>query len=173
MSTLTVPVSKNDHTRGADDAALVLVEYGDYQCPFCAEAEIKVQGLLRTLQGHLKHVFRNFPLTQVHEYAFGAAAGAEAAGKQGMFWEMHDLLFQNQASLGPGSLQDLALELELDLDAFETNLADPAIKERIKHDFIGGVRSGVNGTPGLFLNGRRYDGPLEAEALLAYLEEAA
>lgn len=172
MSQLKVPVTDRDHVRGAEDAALILVEYGDYQCPFCADAEATFAFLEQSFAGNFQRVFRHFPLTQVHEYAFPAAVAAEAAGMLGQFWEMHDTLFENQTSFGPESFEMFASDLGLDLDEFRRCFASEAIRNRIKEDFRGGVRSGVNGTPSVFVNGEKYEGPLDPQILAQFMKAA-
>jgi len=172
MSKLKIPATDRDHFRGSNDAALVIVEYGDYQCPFCAEAEARLRRIEQSFTGNIKRVYRHFPLTEVHEYAFPAAASAEAAGSQGRFWEMHDMLFDNQPSLGPGIFAEFAVDLGLNLDEFRRAFTSEAIRDRIKEDFMGGIRSGVNGTPGIFLNGEKYEGPLDPDVLIQLMEAA-
>lgn len=155
---LRVPVSKADHAQGPEDAALVLVEYGDYECPFCGQAHPIVKHAQRALEDELRFVFRNFPLTQIHPHAMNAARAAEAAGLQGRFWEMHDMLYENQDNLEDENLLVYAAELGLDLDQFTRDLLSPPVTQRILADVQGGARSGVNGTPTFFVNGFRFDG---------------
>jgi protein-disulfide isomerase len=172
MSKLRIPVTERDHARGSENSELVVVEYGDYQCPFCGEAESKIARLEHLLSGIMKRVFRHFPLTQVHEFAFPAAMSAEAASNQGKFWEMHESLFANQESLELGIFEELAEQIGLDLAQFRNDLRSDSLQSKIKEDFMGGVRSGVNGTPSFFLNGVKFEGPLEAEALLEMIKAA-
>jgi protein-disulfide isomerase len=155
---LKIPVSKEDHAQGPEGAPLVLVEYGDYQCPHCGRAYPMVKRLQKALQGKMKFVFRNFPLSEMHPDAVNAAKVAEASALQGKFWEMHDMLFENQGALDVESLGDYAAKLGLKAEALEKAVADPGLEDRIEKDFEGGVRSGVNGTPTFFVNGARYDG---------------
>jgi protein-disulfide isomerase len=162
---LSIPVSSNDHIQGPPDAPAILVEYGDYQCPKCAQAHPAVKALQERFEGALCLVFRNMPMTQIHPHAQLAAEAAEAAGAQGKFWEMHDALYENQRYLRPELIATLAGELKLDIALFENNLAAHRFRERVRRDFMGGVRSGVNGTPTFFINGERYDGHLEELAL--------
>lgn len=174
MSRLRVPVSERDHVRGSpSDAALVLVEYGDYECPYCAAAQPTVESLGAVLGDQLCTVFRHFPLSQIHPHAVRAAEAAEAAGAQGAFWPMHELLFERQAMLDDASLVGYADELALDLERFASDLRTGVHEPRVREDFMGGVRSGVNGTPTFFINGTRYDGSYDAQSMLAALEEAA
>ena len=155
---LSVPVTKADHIAGGDAALVTLIEYGDYQCPFCGQAYPIVQAIQRQLGPRLRFVFRNFPLTNAHPFAETAAEAAEAAAVQGKFWEMHDLLYENQANLGPQLLAEAAANLSLDVPLFLGDLKARKYKERVRRDFMGGVRSGVNGTPGFFVNDARFEG---------------
>ncbi|HEX4513566.1 MAG TPA: thioredoxin domain-containing protein [Polyangiaceae bacterium] len=173
MSALKIAVSASDHTQGRDDAPVVLVEYGDYQCPYCGQAAPIVKRLQAALGNDLKLVFRNFPLTEAHPDALNAAKAAEAAAAGGKFWEMHDLLYEHQIDLDTPSLLGYAEELGLDVEAFEQNLGDQRILERIEKDFEGGVRSGVNGTPGFFVNGARYDRDWGYDTFVRVLQEIA
>jgi len=155
---LTPPVGPNDHAQGPDDAPMTLVEYGDYECPYCGMAYPIVQRLQEKLGNRLRFVFRNFPLTEAHPHANAAAELAEASAPQGKFWEMHDTLYEHQDALGAASLQGYARRLDLDLEALKAVLASGEPHQRVRADFMSGVRSGVNGTPTFFINGRRFDG---------------
>ena len=170
MATLTQPVSAHDHAEGPADAPLTLVEYGDYQCPYCGAAYPVVKRLQKTLGNKLRFVFRNFPLTQLHPYALIAAQAAEAAALQGKFWEMHDLLFEEQRLLKPERIHPWAERIGLNLEQFENDVKQGVVEKRIKEDRQSGIRSGVNGTPTFFINGARYDGPPDYNSLLAALE---
>jgi protein-disulfide isomerase len=170
-ATLTQPVSARDHAEGPADAPLTLVEYGDYQCPYCGAAYPVVKRLQKTLGKKLRFVFRNFPVTQAHPYALIAAEAAEAAALQGKFWEMHDLLYEQQASLKPDIIPKWAKKIGLDLDTFGNDIKQGGVVEkRIKEDRQSGIRSDVNGTPTFYINGTRYDGPPDYDSLLAALE---
>ena len=169
-ATLTQPVSADDHAEGTADAPLTLVEYGDYQCPYCGAAYPVVKRLQKTLGKKLRFVFRNFPLTQAHPYALIAAEAAEAAALQGKFWEMHDLLFEQQTFLKPDIIPSWAKRIGLDLEKFGNDIKQGVIENRIKEDRQSGIRSGVNGTPTFFVNGTRYDGSPDYDSLLAALE---
>lgn len=166
------PVHEWDHIRGRADAAFTLVEYGDYQCPDCGS----LFGILQTLQQQfgtrLRLVYRHYPLSGIHKHAQMAAEAAEAAAAQGRFWEMHDLLFQNQESLERKHLLRYAEQLALDLDRFRSELQQESHLERVRQDFIAGVQNGVNGTPGLFLNGVRQPGAFNPRDLIALLDAA-
>ncbi len=170
---LAIPVSATDHAQGPADAAVTLVEYGDYQCPYCGAAYHVIKAVQKHLGKKLRFVFRNFPLNQAHPQAELAAETAEAAAAQGKFWEMHDALYENQQQLGQRLIETLVGRLKLDAEKFETDLETRKYQPRVKHDFMGGVRSGVNGTPGFFINGERYDGSWEEEPLTAALQRAA
>ena len=167
MSQLRVPVGPHDHRRGPDAAALVIVEYGDFQCGYCGDAYYELERLREMLGDRLQIVFRHFALTDAHPFALAAAEASEASAAQGDFWAMHDMLFQNQDALDDESLLAYADALQLDLDRFALDLAEHRYVGHIRNDFLSGVRSGVNGTPNLFLNGERYQGPNTAEAILA------
>jgi protein-disulfide isomerase len=170
MSTITQPISAHDHAEGPADAPLVLVEYGDYQCPYCGAAYPVIKRLQRKLGKKLRFVFRNFPLTQAHPYALIAAEAAEAAALQGKFWEMHDLIFEQQTLLEPEIIPSWAERIGLNLDKFENDIKQDVVEKRIKEDRQSGIRSGVNGTPTFFINGTRYDGAPDYDSLLAALE---
>jgi protein-disulfide isomerase len=171
---LTPPVSDRDHITGPDDAPVTLVEYGDFECPYCGMAYPVVKTAQRALGDNIRFVFRNFPLAEAHPHARVAAQAAEAAGAQGKFWEMHDMLFEHQNALEPEDLVTYADALGLDSVRFLRELQAGTYEKRVREDFRSGVRSGVNGTPTFFVNGYRYDGSWEnAEALIEALREAA
>jgi protein-disulfide isomerase len=140
----------------------MLCEYGDYECPFCGEAHLLLQRLLPQTAGRVALAYRNFPLSTVHPHAQAAAEAAEAAGAQGRFWEMHDVLFENQNALDPDALLEYAGALRLDVERFANDLISRRFADRVREDFLSGVRSGVNGTPTFFINGVRHDGGLAA-----------
>jgi protein-disulfide isomerase len=172
-ATLTQPVSAHDHAEGPADAPLTLVEYGDYQCPYCGAAYPVVKRLQKTLGKKMRFVFRNFPLTQMHPYALVAAEAAEAAALQGKFWEMHDLLFEQQAFLDPDVIPMWAERIGLNLEQLGNDIRQGVPEKRIKEDRQSGIRSGVNGTPTFFINGARYDGPTDYDSLLEALKSFA
>ncbi len=167
---LTIPVSKHDHMQGPINAPVTLVEYGDYECPFCSDAHSVVQEVQKQLGDRLCFAYRHFPLVNAHPHAEHAAEAAEAAGEQGNFWGMHDLLFANQDALEDDDLAEYATELSLDAARLIRELEAGTFSGRVKEDFWNGVRSGVNGTPSFFINGARYDGGLGFEALLSVLQ---
>lgn len=170
---LNLPVAGRDHLQGPVDAPFVLVEYGDYECPYCGAAYPLVKAVQERLGDRLCFAFRNFPLTGMHPFAEHAAEAAEAAGIQGKFWEMHDQLFENQDALDDASLVRYATALGLDARQLIGEVTRGAHRVRVRDDFRAGVRSGVNGTPTFFVNGVRYDGPHDAPALFAALTELA
>lgn len=172
-ATLSPPVSERDHAQGRADASVTLVEYGDYQCPYCGGVYPVVKRLQKAFGRKLRFVFRNFPLTQAHAYALIAAEAAEAAALQGKFWEMHDLIYENQADLEPDILPVWAEEAGLDLAEFGSALKQGVVTKRIKEDLASGIRSGVNGTPSFFIHGTRYDGPPDYDSLKEALEPTA
>ncbi len=170
MSTLKIPVGPEDHVQGSADAECTLVEYGDYECPHCAHADPIVKRLQRHLGKRLRFVFRNFPLSQIHPHAEAAAETAEFAAANGKFWEMHDLIFENQSSLSLALFEKLAQRLGLSSAELLDALNRKEYEARVRADFTGGVRSGVNGTPTFFINGQRHNGSFEYEDLLAAIE---
>ncbi len=172
VTQLTLPVGERDRLQGAKDAAVTLLEYGDYECPRCGQARPIVKELQERLGERLRFVFRNFPLTTIHAYAQYAAEAAEAASAQGRFWEIHDYLFKYQQALGNGSLLQYAAQLGLDVDRFEREVAEHVYADRVREDFTSGVSSGVNGTPTFFINGVRHDGAWNLEMLLAAIARA-
>ena len=155
---LSPPVGTSDHLDGDTDARVELVEYGDIQCPYCGMAFPILERIRRRMSGDLRFVFRHFPLHQIHPEARHAAEAAESAGAQGKFWEMHDTIFQNQGALDDTSLVHYARLAGVDADVVARDLEDGRWTKRVRDDFRSGVRSGVNGTPTFFINGRRYDG---------------
>ena len=157
-----------DHLRGPQSGRMI-IEYGDYECPYSRLAYRAIQRIDEQLEGTLRFAFRHFPLSAIHPHALGAAAAAEAAGLQGRFWEMHDLLFHRQKALADADLRRYALEVGLDLDRFERDRTSLAVRERVEHDVRGGGASGVRGTPTLFIDGIRHRGPYDAQALRAKL----
>ena len=162
---LVMPVGAGDHVQGPASAPATLLEYGDYECPFCEQAHQVVTALQARLGPRVRFVFRHFPLAEIHPRALPAAEAAEAAGAQSRFWEMHDLLFEHQSALREADLPALARRLGLDLPRFVTETAGHVHRARIREDFMSGVRSGVTGTPTFFINGIRHDGRWDVEAL--------
>ena len=165
MSQLFIPVGQEDHVQGSPSATCTLVEYGDYECPSCGQIEPVIRKLQKLLGKRLRFVFRNFPLSEIHPWAEPAAEAAEFAAQHGKFWEMHDLLYENQAELGDDLLLACADRLGLPRAEIRSAIVSKIHGEKIQRDFTGGVRSGVNGTPTLFLNGRRYNGSFDIDSL--------
>ena len=166
---LTLPNAGRDHILGPIDAPIALVEYGDYECPYCGEAYPIVKAIQEQLDGRLCFVFRNFPLSNMHPYAEHAAEAAEAAGAQGKFWEMHDMLFENQDALHDEALAQYAESLGLDAGRLLGEVLNGTHSARVREDFRSGARGGVNGTPTFFINGVRYAGAFDADTLIAAL----
>lgn len=163
---LKIPVGANDHVQGEANAPIVLVEYGDYECPHCGHAYPIIKRVQKHFGEKLAFVYRNFPLNEIHPSAQAAAETAEFAAKGGKFWEMHDGIFENQQSLNLQLLLALAVRLDLSEEELERALSAGQYTQHVKSDFIGGARSGVNGTPTFFINGERHDGPFEYEELV-------
>ncbi|SHH05758.1 DsbA family protein [Pollutimonas bauzanensis] len=155
--TLVPAVGKQDHVIGARHAQIVIVEYGDFECPSCAQAYPSVKILLQDFGKHIRYAFRHFPLVEAHPHAELAAEAAEAAGAQNKFWQMHDLLFENQAHLKPKNLRQYAADLELDLLRYDAEIGDHIYLQRIQESLESGRASGVQGSPAFFLDGRVID----------------
>jgi len=170
MTLLKVPIISSDHIQGVPEAPLILVEYGDYECPHCGHAYPILKRVQKHFGKRLAFVFRNFPLNEMHPHAEIAAETAEFAAAHGRFWEMHDAIYENQADLGQPFLLGLANTLKLPVAELRGAWNDQAYAPRVRKDFMGGVRSGVNGTPALFINGQRHDGSFEFEDLVAVME---
>lgn len=164
-------VSERDHIRGTIDAPVVFLEYGDYQCPHCLQAHSIVGELQERIGDRISFVYRHFPIRSSHPRAQYAAEAAEAAGAQGKFWEMHDLLFKNQDALSDANLIEYAEQIGLDKDMFQRDLEGGRFKDRVDEDYRSGERSGVNGTPTFYINGKRYDGPWDIESLVEEIEK--
>ncbi len=168
---LVEPVGPDDHVEGPNDAAITLVEYGDYQCPYCGQAYAIVKQLQSDFGSSLRLVFRNMPLTNVHPQAELAAETAEAVALQGKFWPMHDVLFENQHDLSGPALLRYVEEVGADVSEVANALDDGVVQERVKDDVESGIRSGVNGTPTFFVNGERYDASWAYEPFHDFLQE--
>ena len=167
---LTVAVGENDHILGSEDASVTLVEYGDYECPHCGRAYWIVKKVQEKMGDRLRFVFRNFPLTQAHPNALRAAEAAEIAATQDKFWEMHNRLYENQNALDDESLIGYAKGIGLNVEKFTEDLRSDTFEEKVRADFMGGVESGVNGTPTFFINGVRFNESWDYETLLKALE---
>ena len=170
MSKLKPPVSPSDHIQGELQAPVLLVEFGDFQCPHCAAAH----SILKKLQGKFKErvalVFRHFPLSEIHEYATIAAISAEAAANQGKFWEMHDMIFENQSKLSALYLLRIADSMGLDMKTFQRDSLDQKLADKVEADFESGIMSGVNGTPSFYINGEKYNGAYDFESMSSTIE---
>jgi protein-disulfide isomerase len=158
-----------DHVRGPQSARLIL-EYGDYECPYSRRAYREIQQIETKLDGNLRFAFRHFPLTEIHPHALAASLAAEAAAAQGRYWEMHDTLFHRQKALEDDDLRRYAADLGLDLARFDRDRAGDTALERVERDYRSGLETGqVLGTPTLFIDGIVHEGAFDAEALVAAL----
>jgi protein-disulfide isomerase len=173
QSHLAKQITETDHIRGPKTALVTLLEYGDYECPFCGRAYPIIEALREAMGDRMLFVFRHFPLTQIHPHAQHAAEAAEAAGAQGKFWPMHDTLFTNQHALDDAHLVQYATALGVDPKLFAAALSRGEFRAKVREDFLSGVRSGVNGTPTFFIEGVRYDGPQEFAPMLKAVEHVA
>jgi len=171
-SNLNVPVNRNrDHIQGPDSAPITLVEYGDYECPYCGQAYPIIKQIQDYFGENLRFVFRNFPLTQVHPHAQRAAEAAEAAAAQNKFWNMHDYLYEHQQALDDKHLEKYAKIVGLDSERFDEDMKNHVHVIRIREDFLSGIQSGVNGTPSFYINETRYDGSWDFDALVQTLTD--
>ena len=173
VATLKVPVTQHDHIRGPANAPITLVEYGDYECPDCGAAHPIVNQVQLSFGGRMRFVYRHFPLTEIHPHAEIAAESAEFAGAAGMFWDMHDALFENQTRLSVATIFLIGEELGLPETAMRHALETGQFRNKVRNDFMGGIRSGVNGTPAFFINGVRHDGPYDYASLVAGIQMRA
>ena len=162
---LATTISAEDHTQGPADAAITLVQYGDYECPYTRLSRHSVHELQREFPDSLRFVFRHFPLEDIHPHAGAASAAAEAAAQQTDFWTMHAYLFEHQQALDDADLKRYAVELGLDSDRFGRDRTSPDVEARIERDLASGERSGVRGTPTFYVNGIRHDGGYDLESL--------
>lgn len=167
---LKYPVNSKDHYQGNENAVIELVEFGDYQCPHCGQAYPIIQSIQKKLGTKLKFVFRNFPLQEIHPNAINAAIATEAAALQGKFWEMHDIIFENQKEIETDDLINYAKSIDLDTKQFENDFGKLELLDKVANDFEGGVRSGVNGTPSFFVNGQKYEGNWDEASFLEFLK---
>jgi protein-disulfide isomerase len=172
MNKLTPPVGPGDHVLGDAGATVTLVEFGDYECPFCGRAHLVLGEVLPQVSPEVRFVFRHFPLVQIHPHALAAAEAAEAAGAQGKFWAMHELLFENQGALEPENLVGYAEALGLDIPRFVREASNHARIEGIEVDLRSGAKSGVMGTPTFYINGIRHDAGWDIPTLLSALRAA-
>ncbi len=170
---LEVPVSERDHSQGPTTAAVTLVQYGDYECPYTRHSTAIVRAIQQQLGDQLRFVFRNFPLTEIHPHALHAALAAEAAAAQGKFWQMHDYIFHHQHTLEDADLEQFAEAVGLEMQQYARALAEHRSLARIEEDVESGQRSGVQGTPTFFINGVLYRGSWKQDALLDALQAAS
>lgn len=162
-------ISGQDHIQGPAQASIEIVEYGDYQCPHCGAAYPVIKEIQSKFGDQMRFVYRNFPLSESHEFAMPAAVASEAAALQDKFWEMHDIIFENQDSLSDEGLFKIASEAGLDIEKFKEDIQKPELEQKVESDFESGIRSGVNGTPSFFVNGTKFDG--DAQDLMDMLTE--
>ena len=158
-------VTADDHVLGRADAPVTVLEYGDYECPYCRGAARDVNEMLARYPDTVRFVFRNFPIVQLHPHAEQAAEAAEAAGAQGKFWEMYELLLQPSSQLDLAALLDCGADLGLDLGRFREEITGRAYAAKIERDIQAGIRDGVNATPKFYVDGERIDGKLPLEGL--------
>ena len=170
MANLRPPVNTRDHMRGNPKSVVILVEYGDFQCPHCGAAYPVVKQIEKKYSKELAFVFRQFPLSESHPFAMAAAVASEAAAIQGKFWEMHALLFEYQSRLSPVTILHHAKTIELDMVRFEKDIQDPEIFKKVEDSFESGIVSGVNGTPSFFINGVKYNGYYDLESISTAIE---
>jgi len=173
MRRLSMPIREDDHVLGPANAPVTLVEYGDYQCPYCKRAHLGVAQALARVGAHVRFAYRHFPLTELHPFALLAAQAAEAASAQGAFWAMHDALFQNQEALDLGDLVTYGDALGLDVQRMRLDIEEGAYLARIASDVRSGYASGVQGTPTLFLDGAHFERGYDAQTLVSAIEARA
>jgi len=164
-ATLATPIAEDDHAQGPADAAITLVQYGDYECPYTRLSLHSVHQLQREFSDALRFVFRHFPLSEIHPHARAASTAAEAAARQTDFWTMHEYLFEHQQALEDTDLERYAQELGLDSDRFARERISTDVETRIDRDLASGERSGVPGTPTFYVNGIRHDGGYDLDSL--------
>jgi protein-disulfide isomerase len=164
-------ITEDDWILGRLDAPVTVLEYGDFECPYCALARPELESLVAGYPETVRLVYRHFPITSVHPHAMAAAEAAEAAGAQGKFWQMHDTLFTHQDRLGYSYLRQYAQEIGLDVARFDQEMRAHVYQDEVRLDFRRGVRDGVNGTPTIIINRLRYDGPRERSAMLAVIAQ--
>ena len=165
-------ITPDDHILGAADAPVVIVEYGDYECPYCRGAARDVHRLLERFPGLIRFVFRNYPIPQLHPHAVQAAEAAEAAAAHGKFWEMYELLLRPSSHLDLESLVGYASQIGLDAARFRDEIVNRAYADRVERDVREGIRNGVNSTPKFYVDGHRIDGHLPLESLVTTVEAA-
>ena len=165
-------ITKDDWIRGAEEASVTLLEYGDFECPYCGKAFPVLEDLLGEDPNTVRLVYRHFPITNSHPHALSAAEAAEAAGAQGKFWEMHDLLYTHQDQLEEKDLLAYANMIGLNAERFAREMRTRRYREEVRRDFRRGIQDGVNGTPTIFINRLRYDGPTDLASMRAAIASA-
>ena len=171
LPSLTAQVSSSDHVQGQEDAKVTVVEYGDFECAVCGQAYHAVKILRERFGTHMRFVFRNFPLREVHPGAELAAEAAEAAGGQDRFWQMHDLLFENQCHLKAENLREYAAKTGLELGRFDREMRDHLYRQRVQKDVDSGTKSHIQSTPAFFVNGVLHDVSFGLEHLEQAIDE--
>ncbi|HKB43034.1 MAG TPA: DsbA family protein [Chitinophagaceae bacterium] len=172
MPKLTQPINKDDHIQGPANARITLVEYGDFQCPYCGMAYPIIKNIQAEFGKKLRFVFRHFPLPDAHPMALPAAIASEAAARQQRFWEMHDMIYERQSALSSYAFAEFATELDLNITQFKMDLQDEILAEIVESHFESGIRSGVNGTPSFYINGYKYNGSNDYDSLYIAIEES-
>ncbi len=167
---MAIKINDSDHILGPKNAPVELVEYADYQCPYCKKAHYIIKNLKEKMGDNLTFVFRNFPLSELHANAVDAAIAAEAAAKQGKFWEMNDLLFENQVYLNDYNLIEYAEELQLDISVFQSDFSSEECYQKVQNDYETGIKNGVQGTPTFFINGQRFEGNWTTPEFIEFME---
>lgn len=167
---MEIKSTAKDHIQGNANASVELIEYADYQCPYCKQAYYILREVKRQLGDKVKFVFRNFPLPELHPYAIHAAIAAETAAEQGKFWEMHNILFENQENLQDGSLLEYAKRIGLDVAKFQKDFGEDQFVQKVKDDYESGIKNGVEGTPTFFINGEKFDGNWMDPQFIDYLQ---
>jgi protein-disulfide isomerase len=171
---LSLPVSESrDHIQGPATAAVTLVEYGDYECPYCAQAYLIVKEVQERLGNKLRFVFRNYPLSKLRPHSYQSALAVETAAAQGKFWEMYDFLFKHGQSLSDDNLRLSAAKLGLQINKFDIEFRNRTYSRHVDEDIQSGEESGVTKTPTFFINGDRYDDSWDLDSLLSALDEAS
>jgi len=160
------PITTEDWIRGKKDAPVTILEYGDFECPYCGMAYPELEAVLEEAPAAVRLIYRHFPITTIHPDALPAAEAAEAAGAQGKFWEMHDMLFTHQEALEYENLLAYADSIGLDTGRFDDEMQRQVYRDQVRQDFRRGIHDGVNGTPTLFFNRIRYDGPRDRASML-------
>ena len=168
---LAVPVTPEDHVRGASNATVTLVEYGDFESPECAEFHRILKAMSGDAKMNWQHVFRHIPLVLVHPHAVEAAEAAEAASAQGLFWDLYDAMFENQGALSAEFIRTMARRLGADLARYDADMNAHRYAEKIKRDVTGALRNGVAAAPTLFIDSVRYEGPIDETALITALRK--